>query len=171
MENMTIMDWVTFWIAVLGFLMSLASWIYTLWVNRKSLKISIQESFLDENNFFILLELVNKSRQPISITTGSIILPSGDALRFGETSNAVFTYTNPSLSGKNAEWTVRLPVKLDSFEAKSVFVEVAPWADRFNQQIPGPCTITLWTSRGRVKKTSSIPICCASWKRMLQRIR
>jgi len=151
--------------------MSSASWVHTFWENRKHLELSITNTFLEGSTLLATIELVNKSKQPISITSGALFIPDKSEHQFGKTSTTVFTYSNPDLSGKTTETTKRFPVKLDSFEAKSILVELSPWPSELNQYIPGPCDIVLGTSRGQVKKSCKIPIYCASWKKMLECIR
>ena len=67
------MEWITFGIAVAGFLMSLATWILTFLSQRKNIGIRITECKSDDE---ITLCFVHKSRLPIAITR--IVLLSGE---------------------------------------------------------------------------------------------
>lgn len=165
------MEWVTFSIAVAGFLMSLATWIHEFWVNQKHLDVSMSSSFYDEGHIYVLFLLINKSKQPISVANGSLLLKDNSTCSFGETSNAIFNYLNPQLSGKASERTLRFPVRLDSFEAITVLVELTPWSRDKTELVPSQCDVTLGTSRGRVRRKCRIPVYSATWKEILPYIR
>ncbi len=85
----TAMDWITFVIAVAGFLMSLASWIRSLWIERKNLIVSMdfesqyKESFLSSLclNATIAFAFENKSSNSIAVTFIEIQTKSGKKYR------------------------------------------------------------------------------------------
>lgn len=165
------MEWITFSIAVVGFLMSLATWIHEFWVNQKHLDVSIAHSFYEEAHIYVLFLFTNKSKQPISITNGSLLLRDGSMCSFGETSNAIFNYLNPKLSGKDSEKTSRFPIRLDSFEVTSVLMELAPWSRDKTDLVPSQCSVTLGTSRGRVCQKCRIPVYTTTLQEILPYIR
>ena len=70
------MEWITFGIAVAGFLMSLATWILTFLSQRKNIGIRITECKSDDEITLCFVHIENKSRLPIAITR--IVLLSGE---------------------------------------------------------------------------------------------
>lgn len=165
------MDLITFWIAVVSFLMSSASWVYTFWENSLRLKVSIKTGFSEGEELFLLLELANESKQPVSITSCSLLVGDSPMMPVGTHSEVVFTYMNPELSGKATERTVRFPLRLDSFEAESIFVRVSDWTPAYNQHIPGQCRLVVRTSRGVKSRCCILPMYCTTWKEILKYIR
>lgn len=89
LNTTTVMDWVTFGIAVAGFLMSLGSWIRSLWIERKNLIVSMdfesqyKESFLSSLylNAVIAFTFENKSSNSIVVTFIEIQTTSGEKYR------------------------------------------------------------------------------------------
>ena len=124
-----------------------------------------------DKNLLFTLSLVNKSRLPITIVRGEMEFPNGSICQFGEISSLVFQYSNPTLSGKKTEHTQKFPIELSSYGAKSVFMKPTEWASEYGTDIPSQCTITLFTSRGKITKTVKMPIPVNDWKQLLSRIR
>lgn len=85
----TVMDWITFGIAVAGFLMSLASWVRTLWKERKHLDVSIDFNcdygcaFFSSRglNAVFAIRFENKSTNSIAVTYVEIMEKSGASYR------------------------------------------------------------------------------------------
>lgn len=164
---------ITFLIAVIGFLFSLFNFIETRISSHRRLDVSVRYSFcdFDGKELYLVLSLSNKSKLPISVAGGVALLPNRKQCSFGTVSNAVFAYQNPVVSGKAQERTQRFPVLLGPFEATSLFVQVDNWDIEWNRFIPGLRKIVLSTSRGKVKKTVSIPFFTATWRELLPHLR
>lgn len=164
---------VTFIIAVIGFLFSLFNFVEARISSHRRLDLTVRYSFcnFDGKDMFLVVCLSNKSKLPISVTSGVVFLPNGNQCSLGTTSNAVFAYHNPSVSGKSQERTQRFPVSLGPFEAVSLFLQVDNWDIEWSRLVPGPCSIVLTTSRGKVKKSATIPFFTASWKELLPHLR
>lgn len=164
---------VTFLIAVIGFLFSLFNFVEARISSHRRLDVTVRYSFFDFDGkeLYLVLYLSNKSKLPISVTGGVTRLPNREQCSFGTVSNAVFIYQNPAVSGKGQEQTQRFPVLLGPFEATSLFVQVDNWDIDWNHFVPGPCKIVLSTSRGKVRKTVTIPLFTATWKILLPHLR
>ena len=66
---MTIMSWITFWIAVAGFLMSAVTWIRDFWMRRNSIELTVLDYTQRSGGilqFFLLFQ--NKSTVPASVS-------------------------------------------------------------------------------------------------------
>ena len=71
---MSIMDWITFGIAVAGFLMSLATWVKDFITQRKHIEGKVLDIKSYKNVTYMDLLIENRSRLPISITDISLAL-------------------------------------------------------------------------------------------------
>jgi len=68
------MEWVTFGIAVLGFVMSSLSWLRELWLRRNRIELTVIDYAHVHNNTQFYLSLCNKSTLPASIAKISVKL-------------------------------------------------------------------------------------------------
>ena len=148
----TTMDWVTFGIAVAGFLMSLASWFHTFITQRKRLSFKIQLFRYKEDSAYMYLMIENRSRLPVSIT--GISLKQGKS----KTPCVQIPKTVSSTTRKTAgntdvvyQYSTAIPIQLSALESVSCIVlfegipeAVPPSATHLTFQIS--------TNRGRIAK-------------------
>lgn len=154
----TVMNWVTFGIAVAGFLMSLGSWIYTFVTQRKRLSFKIQVFKYKENLAYMYLMIENRSRLPVSIT--GIFLKQGK----NRTSCTQIPKTVLSTTRKTAcntdvvyQYSTAIPIQLSSLESVSCIVlfEDIP---EVVQSSATHLTFQISTNRGRkVKRKLALP--------------
>lgn len=149
----TVKDCVTFWIAVIGFLLSIYNFVSGLIKESRQIDVSVKFTYHISGFLVMVLQITNKSRLGISITSGTIITKEEAEIPFGETSKAVFTYDSPELRGKVSERTVLFPVHIEPLRSTRVFIQTDSW----NPSLPLDCKIRLGSSRGMIKKKISIP--------------
>lgn len=160
---------ITFAIAVISFLLSVYNFVEARIINRKKLDVSIDKMLLEKTDFIFILGLTNRSKLPITITAGHILLPNQTECSFGEVSEAIFYYNNPTLSGKATETTQRFPVKLESYEAVKILVKFTTWNVEWNKYVPCSCQMILGSSRGIIKKQIKLPASYSGIKDILKR--
>ena len=97
---MTTMDWVTFGIAVISFLLSVYNFVETFVKNSKRISISVKHLCKEDGFAIMLIEFTNRSQIGISITSGKLVSSSKKEIKFGETSCELFRYSYPELQGK-----------------------------------------------------------------------
>lgn len=148
----TLMDWITFGIAVASFLMSLPSWIYTFIAQRKRLSFKIQAFKYKENLAYMYLMIENRSRLPVSIT--GISLEQGES----RTPCAPIPKTVSSTIMKTAgntdvvyHYSTAMPIQLSALESVSCIVlfEDIPEAVPLSAKL---LTFQISTNRGRIAK-------------------
>ena len=97
---MTTMDWVTFGIAVISFLLSVYNFVETFVKNSKRISISVKHLCKEDGFAIMLIEFTNRSQIVIYITSGKLVSSSKKEIKFGETSCELFRYSYPELQGK-----------------------------------------------------------------------
>lgn len=83
------MEQITFWIAVVGFALSVYNFAAALISNTKRLRVEILHICLENGALGMVLKITNKSRLGISITGGKLVLDKTRQIPFGETSTIV----------------------------------------------------------------------------------
>lgn len=141
---------ITFWIAVAGFVMSLATWIKDLLTQRKKLAAHVLHLKVVKDELHMHLLIENRSRLPISVTrleliqgkvrTSCTALPS---LMFRS-----FISSGNTVSNERRDYSTPLPYSLSSLGAMTVLVrfedlEQTPPLDATN------LTLAVSTNRGR----------------------
>ena len=142
---------ITFGIAVLGFALSVWNALRDWRSNRKNLAVSIPFAFCSEHNAgysFIMMEFVNKSKLPLSITRIQAQIDGKD-FELGCESVRMFEYTYPERKGRVADDSVLLPLSVDSLGYKRALFSISDWPMITNKQV----SLTIGTNRGQIKKT------------------
>lgn len=157
-NEMSTIDWVTFWIAVAGFMMSLASWVHTFITQRKKLAFKIQFFRNKEKLAYMYLMIENRSRLPISIT-GIFLMLGGNKTPCAQIPKVVTSTKRKTASTTDVTYqcSTAIPIQLSSLESASCIVlfedipvDVPPFATHLTFQIS--------TNRGRrVKKKLELP--------------
>ena len=109
---------------ILGFIMSLTAWIYTLHSNRVNLKVSIYDIKSFEETTFLNMLFVNNSKLPISITNISVII--NDRTIKCTTASKII-YENVRKSGKeilgvDIQRSASLPIQIQALNAVREFI-------------------------------------------------
>lgn len=149
----SVKDRVTFWIAVVGFLLSVYNFVSDLVKERPQIDVSVKFTYHVSGFLVMVMQITNKSRLGISITSGTIITKEKAEIPFGETSKAIFTYDSPELRGKVSERTVLFPIHIEPLRSARVLIQTDSW----DRSLPLDCKIHLGSSRGMIKKKISIP--------------
>lgn len=152
-DAVSTMDWVTFWIAVIGFCLSVFNFIETILKNSKRLSVSVKHLCKCDNHVVILMEFTNRSHLGISITSGKFISKTGESIVFGEVSRELFRYTNAELKGKPNERTVTFPIHIDPLKSERVLLLTEDGLPGFSSSYK----IVLGSSRGKIAKNVVLP--------------
>ena len=154
----TVMDWVTFGIAIAGFLMSLGSWVHTFITQRKRLSFKIQFFRYKENSAYMYLMIENRSRLPVSIT-GIALKQSKSIVPCVQIPKTVSSTTRKTAGNTDVvyQYSTAIPIQLSALESVSCIVlfegipeVVPPSATHLTFQIS--------TNRGRkVKRKLALP--------------
>lgn len=157
---MSITNCVTFWIAVVGFALSVYNFIRSLIANHKRLCISVKQIYNEAKFTVLLVEFTNKSQLGISVTRGTI-----NGISFGEQSTALYVYDHPELNRRPVINTEVLPLYIAPLGSSRVLLRtehVLP--------VPGdPCKVVLGTSRGRVvSRALALPESCGGFVSLLE---
>lgn len=149
---------ITFWIAVLGFLMSLASWIYTFITTRQNLSLEISQLKTGDNVTFCFMHFVNHSRLPISITRIQII--NDNAITDCTTIPCLVCQATRSIgktiTSQKDFYSLQIPIDISTLGATSGYVlfEGAPAVLRSEATT---VTFLICTNRGK-KVRISLPL-------------
>lgn len=121
---MSAMDWLTFAIAVAGFILSATIWAKELVSQRKNLSGRILDITV-YNNFVVLRILFeNRSRLPIAITQIELVI-NGQRFACSQTPKLVFERmerTNGKVTESTKEFSVRLPIQIAELGANESLV-------------------------------------------------
>lgn len=161
---------ITLAMSILGVLLSTFSISLSNFRSRKRLSARVLHSLPYDRDLLIILQFVNKSSAPLSITVGELQFPGCPPKRFGVTTSTRFLYQNPAISGKSAAKTELLPIRLESYESANIFAEIKEWPEEWNRFVPGPCLLRIYTSRGKWRHKQRFPIYLPSMKALLQRL-
>lgn len=153
---------VTFWIAVAGFIMSLASWVKDIAVNRRKIEARILEFHANSSAAYMYLLISNKSRLSIAVSSVSLVL--GDLMAScTPVPKCVADYTRKSgkeVIERRFEYSASLPVAITGLGGTTAIFLF----ENLPQQIPADAkdlTLLIGTNRGKpVKKKLSLP---ADW--------
>lgn len=163
---MSIIEKVTFAIAVIGFLLSVYNFVKSIIAESARIRISVKYAHKISGFVIMVVEITNKSRLGISITSGEIIDSAKNEIQFGETSKVVFSYNHPDLSGKSAEKTSTFPIHVEPLRSIRVFIQTEDW----NPSLPLDCKIRLGSSRGWISTNVTLPDDCGNLLSLLQHI-
>lgn len=152
-QTVSIFDRVTFAIAVIGFLLSVYNFVASLVVNSKRLEISVKQVCKCNGFVGLVLELTNKSRLNISITSGQIILGDNQRLPFGEISTLAIAQRLPYMDHDTVSKPRLFPIRLDPLASVRVFMQTEYWT----QDLPHQCILVLPTSRGKIRAKVDLP--------------
>ena len=144
---------VTFWIAVLGFALSVYNFVVSIYANHKRVSVRVKYTYKVGGYVLLSIQITNKSRLGISLTSGEVIEPTGHKIAFGETSTVVFTYSHPDLSGKNVLRTDIFPIHVEPLRSARIFMQTETW----NPDLPLPCRLRFGSSRGWIRSKADLP--------------
>jgi len=144
---------ITFLIAVLGFLMSLGSWVYTGLMRRKKLRFKVHAWQQTDDVFYIFLQIENFSELPISITRIQAFI-SGEPKDCTAIPTFVYGYRKLNDTDQIASkefFSMQMPIELNPLGSVSGFVlfEGLPEAQR---TISTPVRLQISTNRGAAMK-------------------
>ena len=157
---MSIANCITFWIAVVGFALSIYNFVKSLIANHKRLCISVKQIYNEAKFTVMLVEFTNKSQLGISVTRGEI-----NGVPFGEQPTTLYTYTHPELNKRPVINTEILPLYIAPLGSSRVLL-------RTEHVLPvsgDPCKVVLGTSRGRVvSRALALPESCGCFVSLLE---
>lgn len=145
----TVVDWITFAIAVAGFLLSVYNFVERLAKDRRNVEVKVKAIYKTGEYLTLLVEFANHSQLGISVTAGTL-----NGVSFGETARMIYRYLDPKAAGKETERTVTLPQYIPPLRAERFLFQmeggVAP--------ISGSGTIRLSTTRGKITRRCPLPL-------------
>nr|DAF30758.1 MAG TPA: hypothetical protein [Caudoviricetes sp.]DAW38987.1 MAG TPA: hypothetical protein [Caudoviricetes sp.] len=153
-----LMDWITFGIAVAGFLMSLATWVHTFLSQRRNVGIRITEFRADEKIALFFIHIENKSRLPIAITR-IVLISNQEKVDCEPFPTWVLDSTHKigkEIISQRSYYSMQMPIAISSLGAVSGYVLFQ--ADQC--MIPDDAKLAnlqVYTNRGR-SKILSIPL-------------
>lgn len=147
------MNTVTFWIAVVGFILSVYNFIEGIIRSSRRLSVSVKHIFRSENTTILLIEFTNRSQLGISVTSGILIDHQKNRFVFGETSQEIFRYSYPERKGKESERTAIFPISIDPLRSERVLLQTEHALPGFSRSY----RMKLGSSRGRISKTVDLP--------------
>lgn len=172
---MSIMDWVTFWIAVIGFCLSTYNFVALLVANHKRIDISVKKAYNEEAFTVMLIEFTNKSQLPISITSGKI-----NGISFGDRSATLYSYANPDAHESPVISADLFPIDISPLGTVRVLLRSDDVIPPPPSRCPSPCHCTcpcsryricLGSSRGKISKNVVLPEYCESLLPLLEYLR
>lgn len=163
---MTTMEWVTFWIAAIGFILSVYNFVEHLIRNSRRLCVDIKHLHNTDSFAIMLVEFTNRSQLGISITSGKIVDASGKAVAFGETGCELFRYEYPELKGKASERTVTFPIHIDPLRSVRVLLQTEDDLPGFSRSY----AMELGSSRGKISKNVGLPTAHEDFVSLLQHL-
>lgn len=149
----TTMDWVTFGIAVISFILSVYNFLENLVKNAKRVSVSVKHLYNGSGYAVMLMEITNHSQLGISITSGKFVNTPQGKIAFGETSRELFRYSSPELRGKPSERTVTFPLYIDPLRSECVLLLTEGDLPGFSNS----CRIELGSSRGKISRKIYLP--------------
>lgn len=165
----SIQDTVTFWIAIVGFLLSLASWIKEFITQRKKLNARIFMLNTRTETAYLDLLVENHSRIPVAITQIAVMI-DGDLCYCSPLSKLVEECT-VFRRGREVEhaskYSTSLPIQLSGLGAVASVVLF----EHLKQPLPVDATsltFVIYTNRGKpVQMTLALPKECSPQKTSL----
>ena len=160
-------DTVTFWIAVLGFALSVYNFVVSIYANHKHISVRVKFTYKVRGYVLLSIQITNKSKLGISLTSGEIDGFIGRKIAFGETSSAVFTYAHPDLSGKSVLRTDIFPIHVEPLHSVRVFMQTETW----NPDLPCSCRLRFGSSRGWIQAKVDLPEDFEDFESLLRRLK
>lgn len=157
---------ITFLLAVIGSLLSIYNFTISSIEKRRKLSVDIDCALTDTGYLLMSVSIVNKSRLPIVISNGSLMVGC-TAYHFGERSIAWYTYKEPSKMGKAVERTVRFPLSIAGLDYYTGIFAITEWKETKCND----CTIKLRTNRGIVVAQTHMPAVTDSYIELLQHLK
>lgn len=158
---------VTFLIAVIGFALSVYNFVVSVRSNRKRISTHVKLTYKISGIVLLSIQITNKSRLGVSLTSGEFVDFSGQKIAFGETSTVVFTYTNPELSGKNVLRTDIFPIHIDPLKSTRIFMQTETW----NPDLPLSCYLRFGSSRGWIRSKVDLPADFEDFESLLRHLK
>lgn len=149
------MEQITFWIAVVGFALSVYNFVAALVANSERLLIKAKHICIENGVMGMVLEITNKSRLGISITGGKLILDKTQQIPFGETSTLALVKKLPYEDNETVIRAGLFPIRLESLCSVRVFMQTEYW--NHDVSTCSSCDVLLSTSRGGTKHTVELP--------------
>lgn len=162
-----IRDVVTFWLAILGFLLSVYNLAVTIYTNHKRISICVKAVYKVDGYAVLSIQITNKSRLGISLTSGEVNALSNCKIAFGETSTVVFTYVHPELSGKNVLRTDIFPIHIDPLHSARILMQTETW----NPDLPCSCCLRFGSSRGWIQAKADLPAAFEDLQSLLRHLK
>ena len=149
------MEIVTFIIAIVGFLLSLTSWIKDFVTQRVRLDVRITKANANAASpgIFCFLAIANRSRLPISITNIEVSQPEGRTSCV-PVPKQVLEHTRREgnkVVGWHAEYSTAMPVQIQSLGGATVLAQF----EHLPEKIPTEAmslTLVICTNRGKPRK-------------------
>ncbi len=160
-------DTVTFLLAILGFAISALNLAVTIYTNHKRISICVKTTYKISGYVLLSIQITNKSRLGVSLTSGEVDDLAGRKISFGETSSVVFTYAHPELSGKDVLRTEIFPIHIEPLHSSRIFMQTETW----NPDLPLSCCLRFGSSRGWIRAKSDLPAADEDLKLLLRRLK
>ena len=160
-------DTVTFWIAVFGFALSVYNFVASIYASHKRVSVRVKYTYKVGGYVLLSIQITNKSRLGISLTSGEISDLAGYKFTFGETSTVVFTYSHPDLSGKNVLRTDIFPIHVEPLHSTCIFMQTETW----NPDLPLSCRLRFGSSRGWIRSKVVLPEDFEDFESLLRRLK
>lgn len=145
---MALLDAITLAIAIIGCTLSLWNTIRDWYFNRKNIIVSIPFVFCNESNdgySFALVEFVNKSKLPLTITRVQAMV-DGHTFELGHECVRMFEYLHPERKGRVAEDSVLLPLSMDSLGYQKALFSIPDCPNIMDKNV----SLIIGTNRGEV---------------------
>ena len=159
-------DNVTLAIALIGLCLSVFNVLHDLASNKKSLSITAPYLFCNECNCgysFLVLEFVNKSNLPITLTRIQSVI-DGISFELGRERVRMFEYSHPERRGKVAEDSAVTPISIDPLGYAKILLAISEKPDIQNLCVD----LSIGTNRGMIKKKVEIGEKTSDIKEMLK---
>ena len=141
------MDRITFYMALIGFLLSIFNALRDYRENRVSISVSMPCTVNDSGYLFMKIIMINNSKQPISITRVQANINNA-SYELGLCSLPMITYNDPVRAGKAVEKTTCLPIQLNSLGYGIALFQI----ENLNIETGTPIDLLIGTNRGKIKK-------------------
>ncbi len=159
---MDVMNYITFGIAVAGFLLSIYNFVEKLIEKSRRITVTVGSVCRTAGNDLILMTLTNRSHLGISLTWGEIA-----GTKFGVSSKTVYFFMHPELAGKATIETAIFPFQIDPLASIQVLVLMEH--DRL--PLPPPCEVRFGSSRGEIRRTLCPPATPDDFQTLLSRLK
>lgn len=159
---------ITFAIAVAGFGLSVCNAARDWLSNRKNISVSAPFAFCHEDNAgysFIMIEFVNHSKLPITITRIQATI-DGKCFELGQESVRMFEFTHPERKGRVADDSALLPISINSLGYAKALFSIENWPQISQKLI----SLEIDTNRGTLRKSVEISDVVTDFKTMHKRL-